>query len=241
MKKANVAGMVREILLSDPSLYRCLEAGVLNYSKLARVLKPILSAFAEFEVSESSIKMALIRLKSKIKESPLLASRDVLSIVANSHVEVKTGVSVVIASIAQLREIVASISKISLKTRFIAMIQSGPAVTIVLDEEALNDFLSAINESDVIEVQRDLAAIVVTSPREIMWVPGVIAYITSVLAQNGINIVHIGSSYTDTVIVISKSDLMRAFNTLIKHIELAQALLSKRGVYTKLNEKRPKT
>ena len=62
MKKVNVAGMVREILLSDPSLYRCLEAGVLNYSKLARVLKPILSAFAEFEVSESSIKMALIRL-----------------------------------------------------------------------------------------------------------------------------------------------------------------------------------
>jgi hypothetical protein len=227
MGENSVASMVREILLSEPSLYRCLEAGVLNYSKLARKFKPVLSTISGFEVSESSIKMALIRLRSKIRETPLLASRDVLSIIANTRVEAKTGVAVVIVRSTQLKDIIDTMSEISLKARFAIMIQSSPAITIVLDEEATSDILRIVDHNEIIEVQRDLAAITATSPREIMWVPGVVAYITGVLAQNGVNIIHIGSSYTDTVIVVSKKDLLRAFNTLIKHIELARKLISR--------------
>ena len=75
-------------------------------------------------------------------------------------------------------------------------------------------------------MQRGQAAIVIVSPREIMRVPGVIAYVASALSQYGVNIVHIGSCYTDTVIVVSKEDLERAFTLIVRHIEGAREILS---------------
>jgi hypothetical protein len=59
-----------------------------------------------------------------------------------------------------------------------------------------------------------------------MRVPGVIAYVASVLSQHGVNIVHIESCYTDTVIVVSKEDLERAFTLIVRHIEGAREMLS---------------
>ena len=59
-----------------------------------------------------------------------------------------------------------------------------------------------------------------------MRVPGVIAYVASALSQHGVNIVHIGSCYTDTVIVVSKEDLERAFTLIVRHIERAREMLS---------------
>ncbi|MEM4489420.1 MAG: ACT domain-containing protein, partial [Desulfurococcaceae archaeon] len=148
-----------------------------------------------------------------------------LRVLANSRVEVKTGVVIVIMGVNRFLSAISVIAKISNRARFFAVMQSGLAATIVLDENSAEEFLSLTGEEGIIEIQRDQAAIVVVSPVDIMWVPGVIAYITSVLAQNDINIVHVESCYTDTVIVISKKDLLRAFNILMKHIEIARSLV----------------
>lgn len=227
MEQKKVAGIVREVLLSEPSLYKCLEMGVLNYSKVASKLKPVVSRLVGRDVSVESIKMALVRLRSKVTEQPPVASREVLGVLANSRVEVRTGVVIVIVGSGYLQSTMAAIAKVSSKARFMAIMQSGFATTIVLDEESANELIGMLDKKSIIEVQRDQAAIVVVSPRDVMWVPGVIAYITGVLAQNGINIVHIESCYTDTVIVVSREELLTAFNTLVKHIEIAKALLAK--------------
>lgn len=225
MGEISIAQLVREVLTSDPSLYKCLEMGVISYSKVASKLRPVLSKLVGRAVSEESIKMALVRLRSKVSETRTSQGKEVLRVLANSRVEVKTGVVIVIMGVNRFLSAISVIAKISNRARFFAVMQSGLAATIVLDENSAEEFLSLTGEEGIIEIQRDQAAIVVVSPVDIMWVPGVIAYITSVLAQNDINIVHVESCYTDTVIVISKKDLLRAFNILMKHIEIARSLV----------------
>ncbi|MEM4617680.1 MAG: ACT domain-containing protein, partial [Ignisphaera sp.] len=83
-----------------------------------------------------------------------------------------------------------------------------------------------LNKDDIMNIQRDYSAIVIVSPIEIMYTPGVLSYITNILALNGINIVHIESCYTDTIIVVSREDLIKAFQVLSKHIDISKKLLT---------------
>lgn len=231
MESNSVSKIVREVLFSDPSIIRCLEMDIVNYSKLARKLRPIIVKAINRNISNESIKMALIRLKAK-SGLPHSASKEVLSVIARSRVEVRTGVVIIIVGADQLQRALSAVSEISPRARFVAIMQSGMAATIVLDEASAETLLQLIGNRNVIEIQRDHAALVVISPPDIMWVPGVVAYITSALANNGINIVHIESCYTDTVMVVARKDLIPAFNVLVKHIEIAKSLLS--GVDKKL-------
>jgi aspartokinase len=112
------------------------------------------------------------------------------------------------------------------RARFVAVMQSVVATTIVVDRDSAEELLKSIKREDVIDVQREQAAIVIVSPEEIMKVPGVLAYIANVLSQNSVNIVHIESCYTDTIIIVSKSDLEKAFGIIMRHIEGAKKMLS---------------
>ncbi|MEZ0394241.1 MAG: ACT domain-containing protein [Desulfurococcaceae archaeon] len=224
MERESVAELVRELLLGEPSLQKCLELGVVNYSRVANKLRPTLSKLLGREVSLEAIKMALIRSRSR-GERPLL-NRDVLGVLAGSRIEVRTGITIIIVGAGSLEAVMELVTRASRRARYVAVMQSGAAATILLDNEAAEELLASLDDEGVIEVQRDYAAIVLVSPPSVMWVPGVLAYVAGVLAQNGINVVHVESCYTDTVVVVSKDDVMRAFNVLARHVELARALLA---------------
>ncbi|MEM4487881.1 MAG: ACT domain-containing protein [Desulfurococcaceae archaeon] len=224
MEHESISKLVEEVLKSDPAITKCLEMGIVNYSKLARRLKSVLSKTISRDISLESIKMALIRLQAKggIFQP---VSKEALSVIARSRVEVRTGVVIIIVGAGLLQKALSVASEISPKARYIAIMHSGMTATIVLDESSANTLLRLIDNQSVIEIQRDHAALVVISPPDITWVPGVVAYITNILANHGINILHIESCYTDTVMVVTKKDLIPAFNVLVKHIEIAKALL----------------
>ncbi|MGC9012748.1 ACT domain-containing protein, partial [Thermogladius sp.] len=60
------------------------------------------------------------------------------------------------------------------------------------------------------------------SPVENVYTPGLIAYVTSLLAQAGINIVQITSSYSETMMVVSPEDTVKASNVLNDAISRAR-------------------
>jgi predicted amino acid-binding ACT domain protein len=117
------------------------------------------------------------------------------------------------------------LTKLAIKSRFIAVMQSITTATIVLDNDTADEFIKNIDSNDIIYVQRDQAAIVIVSPEDIMYTPGVIAYISNILAQNSINIIHIESCYTDTIIIVSRGDIQKAFDILMRYIDAAKKML----------------
>jgi len=58
---------------------------------------------------------------------------------------------------------------------------------------------------DLLSERTGLSAITITTSLSITNTPGVIAYITALIARNGLNIEEISSCYTDTAIIMKKT------------------------------------
>lgn len=222
---ASISKVVAEVVLGDPILRQCLSRRVVNYRKLAKTLQPVVSMILGEEVSVDAVKIALLRYSKSLEEERSVR-REILEILARSFVELRTDITIAIIRSAAGGRVAQLLAKIMSRARFVAIMQSATATTLVLDRETAEELLSGIDGDDIIEAQKGQAAIVVVSPREIMTVPGILAYITNALSQHGINIIHIESCYTDTLIVVSKDDLERAFSVLVKHIEGAREMLA---------------
>ncbi|MDK6029157.1 ACT domain-containing protein [Ignisphaera sp. 4213-co] len=223
---SSVSDIVTDVVSSDPIIQQCIGRGIVNYSKLAKMLHPIISQLLGKEVSVDSIKMALIRYSSKAGRERQVR-REVLEVLARSSIEIRTDITIVTLRSSALSYVIAFLSKLMSEARFIAIMQSVKTITIVLDRETANEYLTIIKSDDVINVQKDQAAIIIVSPIEIVTTPGVLAYIANVLAQNNINITHIESCYTDTIIILSKNDVEKAFSIIMKHIDSARKRLEK--------------
>jgi aspartokinase len=221
----SISQVVTEVVTGDPILRQCVARGIVNYRKLAKLLQPMVSQVLGMDVSVDAIKVALLRSSSKIGEEKGVR-REVLDVIAKSSVELRTDITIIVVRSSATSYITQLLTKIVQRARFVAVMQSVIATTIVIDKDAAEELLKNIRREDIIDVQRDQAAIVIVSPEEIMKVPGVLAYIANVLAQNNINIVHVESCYTDTIIIVSKGDLEKAFNVIMKHIEGAKKMLS---------------
>ncbi len=220
-----VSQVVEEIISGDPILRISIERGIVNYTRLAQKLRPAISRALGKEVSLDSVKMALIRYADRVRGREYRVEEDVLKVLSRSTVEVRTGISIITVRIDAIYNIYPLLSEIALKARFFAVMQSILAVTIALDDEAAEELLNNVNRENVISAQRGYAAIVIVSPIDVMYVPGVIAYISNVLALNDINIVHVESCYTDTILIVSREDLPKAFELLMKHLDMARTML----------------
>jgi hypothetical protein len=222
---SSISQVVKEIVTSDPCTLHCILIDIVNYSKLSRRIAPIINELVGREVPLDTIKMALIRFADKAIKEFSLVKRDVIDILARSSIEIRTGITIITLRNIGFIKIASAIPFLTQKARFIAIMQSLLVTTIILDNETAEDIIHKIEKEDVIQLQKDYAAIAIVSPIEIMYTPGVVSYITNILALNNINIVHIESCYTDTIIVVSKEDLLKAFQILSKHIEAAKKIL----------------
>mgnify|MGYP001626227246 CR=1 FL=1 len=214
----SVSRAVERILESDTILKQCVERGVINLSKVATSLRPAVSRILGYQVSDASIKMALIRYSRKRIQTGSRIS-ELANIIANTNIELRTGVSIAIIRLAFIDKVYREMLKLYKLARFLTVIQGSTGVVVVADTSTINQLLKTIDPEAIISIQRNLAAVTLVSPEEIMTTPGVIAYITSVLAGEGINIIHIESSYTDTIMIIDKKDATKTLNVLSSLIE----------------------
>ncbi len=210
-------------MLGDPVLRQCLARGIANYSRIARLLRRPVSRELGREVSTDSIKMALIRLAQRIGAGEYPGD-DVLRVLAGSSIEVRTGVSVLSLRPDALPRLYPLLPEIAPRARFFAVMHSVLAVTLAIDDTLVERILGEIGRDQLLGMGRGYAAIVIVSPEDVMKVPGIIAYISNLLALNNINIIHIESCYTDTILIVDRHEMEKAFTLLMEHIETAKTL-----------------
>jgi len=227
-RRKSITTIVKKLVTSDPVLRKCVEVGVISPSKTAELLKPAVEAYLETSVSLPAIKIALTRLMEELKSvRDNDRSASVTNILSRSSVELKTDISILIVRITAMDKIYPAVIEVYKYARFLAVMHSATAVTIVTDSNSIELFRKYVHREEVMLEQRDLAAVVIVSPEDIMYTPGVVSYITGILSSEGINIVHVESSYRDTIIVLSKQDASRAFNLLINLLEAIRTLNNK--------------
>jgi len=141
-----------------------------------------------------------------------------LTILANSTISVKTDVAKI--STGKSKRSIEKVAKALTQygDNFISVSESILSITMVFDDALLHEVKGIFANYNILEVEDDLAAIIVNSPEQIIKTPGCAIAFYNQLARRHINIEDTVSCYTDTIILVKMTDVGKAFNALTELI-----------------------
>jgi aspartokinase len=181
---------VRNYLRNKPYLLEALEKGIVNLSELSRQIQEELKAG-----NAAATKAALRRFAEELQKHKQKREEKVLSLLKRSGLAVYDRKSVIITA----KEIATKNGmKVDLPGKFVYL----------LDRADLPERISTLVKHD------NCTMIVVNSPEELEATPGVVAFLTTLLAEQNINIIEFISCWTETVIVVEKKDSLKAYEAL---------------------------
>jgi len=186
----SVAKKVRDHLRNKPYLLEALEKGIANLSELARQIQ------TELKTNDTSaIKAALRRYSEELQKHKQKREERVLNLLERSSIAVYDRKSVMITG----KEVNSKTGmKVDLLDKFVYL----------LDRSELPERINALVKHD------NCTMIVVHSPEELEATPGVVAFLTTLLAEQGVNIIEFISCWTETIIVIEKKDSLKVYENL---------------------------
>jgi len=185
-----IARNVRSHLQNKPYLLEALEKGIVNLSELSRQVQK------ELKIDNTSaVKAALRRFSEELQKHKQKREEKVLQILKRSGIAVYDRKSVMITSTEMDTE---SGMKVDLLGRFVYLLDRGD----------MPERINALVKHD------NCTMIVMHSPEELEATPGVIAFLTALLAEQNVNIIEFISCWTETIIVVEKKDSLKAYEVL---------------------------
>lgn len=212
--KPTAAEVTRKYIDRHPSIRDCISKDLINYSSLTRLI-----------MKETGVKHEEAVLAASRRYAAKLAKSDnegaIMSIFEESRLELKTRICIVIAKnewivLKNLEEVMRGLLA---EKSTLQVMQSTNGITVVSEDKNLPMIRKAIGDDYIISVKQNLAEITVKSPARIEETPGAFVYVMSMLSEQGINLVEAMSCYTDTIFIVSRDEMMRAFDILSACIE----------------------
>ncbi|MEM1660628.1 MAG: ACT domain-containing protein [Candidatus Bathyarchaeia archaeon] len=191
MKHLTIAQKVREYLKNRPYILEALEKDIVNFSKLSRIIQKELQTG-----NMAAIKAALRRFSEEMRKHKHKREERVLKILKESTISLHDG-NVVIVTNNPVDGDDAKI-RVNLGVRFVYLTEKSNLRRI----------------TGILKKHEDCVMIVIHSPEELEATPGVVAFLTSLLAEQNINIIEFISCWTDTIIVVEKKDSLKAYEIL---------------------------
>jgi len=210
--KPSIAKLVKELVETKPAVKECMSLGIVNYSALARLFTEELEKKGH-STTVGAVKMALIRLGEELKGKKARFEESIRGVIAGTVISLQSDLSVITAERSAVLKNLKELSKEMRNARFFQLTQGVETFVITVSSEDREVPLKLLREG-VIETIDGQAAIVLISPDSILEKPGIIAFITSVLASNGINITQVISCHRDTILVVDRRDAPRAYQLL---------------------------
>ena len=185
-----IAQNVRSHLKNKPYLLEALEKGIVNLSELSRQIQE------ELKISNTSaVKAALRRFSEELQKHKQKREEKVLEVLKRSAIAVYDRKSVTITS----KEINTKRGmKVDLLDKYIYL----------LDRADMPKRINALVKHDNCTMN------VIHSPEELEATPGVVAFLTTLLAEQNVNIIEFISCWTETIIVVEKKDSLKAYEVL---------------------------
>ncbi|MCX8170535.1 MAG: ACT domain-containing protein [Candidatus Bathyarchaeota archaeon] len=209
MVELSLAKVVQYLIEGDPSIQDAIERGYANLSAVARLLKPkaeeILGRRVTLEGMVTSVKRVRVRFK------PLKGQ---LKVVADSIITIRTSLAKI--SLEKTRRNLEKARLISAEfpEAFFQVLEGATTLTLITDQRIFEDVRLKLEVSEILDEKRNLAAVIIQSPREIVDTPGCITIFYNALSRKGINIEETISCYTETVIVVRMEDSTRVYSIL---------------------------
>lgn len=184
------AKKVRDYLRNKPYLLEALEKGIVNLSELSRQIQNELKTN-----NITATKAALRRYAEELQKHKQKREEKVLQLLKRSGIAVYDRKSVIITA-----------KEIAIKTGM--KVDLPGKYVYLLDRADLPERISTLVKHD------NCTMIVINSPEELEATVGVVAFLTTLLAEQNVNIVEFISCWTETIIVVEKKDSLKAYETL---------------------------
>jgi hypothetical protein len=185
-----IAEEVRNHLKNKPYVLEALEKGIVNLSELSRQIQK------ELKIDNIiAIKAALRRFSEELQRRKHKREEKVLSLLKESTITLHDGNSVVVTSKP-------------LETEDRIKVNLGGKFVYLVDKNSLGKI------DGILQKHENCVVIVIHSPVELEVTPGVVAFLTSLLAEQNINIIEFISCWTDTIIVVDKKDSLKTYEVL---------------------------
>lgn len=212
-----VSQIIQEYIQRTPFLEEGFSRGLLNYSAVAREMKPYIEKRLYKSVTVASIIMALKRLEGSVMapgSSAQAELKEMRNITVRSNL-----IEYAFRTDSKLGSLHNYLLEQTLKQPdlFVSYTQGVSESTLIMSKILSGHIEEAGIGELIIEKVKNLSSITLRLRPEHLYVPGVHYAITKALAWEGINIVEIISSYSETTIVVGEKDVERAFS-LIKGI-----------------------
>ncbi len=208
---ANITKVTEQYIQEHPSIKDCLRKGMINYSALTRRISEDLDI--DLKKNFDAILIACRRYYRKVKKENVLEDK-IIDILRKSKLEVKNKIIVaVIEKNIYFNSLLELQKTIKNKAEVFHVIEGSNTMTLITAEEFKDD-IKKLFKNKIIRITDSLAEVTLKSTEELEKTPGVIAYLTSLLAENGINIIETMSTWTDTLFVISEEDIAKVMNVL---------------------------
>ncbi len=214
----HISDIVEEVVKGDPRLYEALAMGIVNNHSLARRIQNEVAVRCGHNPRVSTIAVSIQRLSSKIKNKEVSGSYK--EIFSTSRLQFRDDIVLLYLQPDTIVDDPGYNSLFEVTRGFHVKIQGIGVTTILVGEEDLKKI--TIKKEDVIQEIKELSAIIITSPKEIVQTPGIIAQIMASLSGSDINVVEVTSSYDNTFIIVEKKDSLKAVDTIRHMIKRAK-------------------
>lgn len=203
--------LTNEYIKEHPSIRSCLKQGLINYSALARKIAKELDV--EKKTSKEAILIAASRFHERLKKE-LSFEKKIKTLLSNSEIEIKNRITVFIMEKSIDSDKIYEIQKNIRKESGTLFVLEGSDNYTFITQEKYSDMIEKKFKQKVIKQTKNLALVNFKSPKEIEDIVGTISYLTSLFAENGVNILEFLSCWTDTLFVIDSKDVGKSINFL---------------------------
>lgn len=185
-----IAQEVRKYLKNKPYLLEALEKKIVNLSELSRQIQTELKT-----ENIVAIKAALRRFAMDLQKHRRKREEKVIQLIRRSAITVYDGKSVIITN-----------KELTIKD---AMKVDLPGkIVYLLDRNELP------KKTNTLVKHENCTMIVINSPQELEATPGVVAFLTTLLSEQNVNIIEFISCWTETIIVVEKKDSLKTYEAL---------------------------
>jgi aspartokinase len=186
---------VRLYLKNRPYVLAAIDEGIVNYSALSRSVKQAIGA-----KSQNAVKAAVIRYAMERGARKEVIELRALSVIKENRISLLDKVSVIVSN-KRLR--IENEAEVKMDFYYIYLVRGGVEKHLTKEEKY-----------SVVEQHKNCSMITIYSGNNIESTSGVVAFMASLLAEYGINIVELISCYTETMLVVNSTDAVASYELL---------------------------
>ena len=207
----STAFITKEYIIHHPFIKSCLKKGLINYSSLARHIAHELSI--EKQSSKEAILVAALRYREELRHNTIQEQR-IKELLMHAELEIKNKIMVSILEKQVNKRKLLELQQSMLQSNALFFRVEGSEHYVMITSQTHDLLLTKKLGNVILQKSRDLAIIMIKTSASIENLIGTLSFLTSLLAENDINIKECISCWKDTFFIIDSKDIQKALDVL---------------------------